>query len=551
MIPLTPLRRIRLLLALASGLILAYGFAPHHAPLVSWLAMAILVFVSLDARLPIAFLCGFLHGFVYAAISVVWIYGVQRQHGGLSPFEAASLLVLMVTAWGLFPATFAVVVAWMSRRSVSRACLLAPFLWVTLEFARRHLPDIAFPWNLLGYAVSDNLGLLQLTTLTGIYGLSFLVAGYGALSAWLLVERTRRAFRLWLALTAVLLPVTLVGQRFVPQELPRLTARLVQTNLPQKGYDAKWQERFAADLDELERLSVAPGLATGATRVAAADASVGENPEQRASIAQPAIALIVWPEVPAPFYLQDQRFAARAQKIAVQSRTPFLLGVVEWRPGRDGADGRLHPYNSAVLLGPSGERLFTYDKIHLVPFGEYVPWRRFLTIADKLTQEIGDFQPGTERKVAELPGSAGAAGNPGAGHKFAVIICFEAVFPDEVAQFVAGGAEVLVNISNDGWFGRSAAPDQHLAMARVRAVENRRWLLRATNNGYTVAIDPYGRIVVRMEADQRGALDVPFTFRSDRTLYSRFGDWLAWLSVAVSAGMLTWSWRSGRVGKVS
>jgi apolipoprotein N-acyltransferase len=128
MIPLTPLRRIRLLLALASGLILAYGFAPHHAPLVAWLAMAILVFVALDARLPIAFLCGFLHGFVYAAISVVWIYGVQRQHGGLSPFEATSLLVLMVTAWGLFPGTFALIVAWMSRRSAARACLLSPFL---------------------------------------------------------------------------------------------------------------------------------------------------------------------------------------------------------------------------------------------------------------------------------------------------------------------------------------------------------------------------------------------------------------------------------------
>jgi apolipoprotein N-acyltransferase len=556
MIPLTPLRRIRLLLALASGLTLAYGFAPHHAPLVAWLAMAILVFVSLDARLPIAFLCGFLHGFVYAGISVMWIYGVQRQHGGLQPYEAAALWLLMITAWGLFPGTFAVVVAWMSRRSVARACLLAPFLWVTLEFARRHLPDIAFPWNLLGYAVSDSLGLLQLTTLTGIYGLSFLVAGYGALSAWLLVERGKRAFGWWLALTAVLLPVTLLGGRLVPQDVPRLTARLVQTNLPQKGYGPDWQQRYAAELDELEQLSIAPGLATGAASASEqggpdSGAAAEDNSGQRGSLAQPAIALIVWPEVPAPFYLQDQNFAARARRIAVQSRTPFLLGVVEWRPSRNGADGRLHPYNSAVLLGPPGERLFTYDKIHLVPFGEYVPWRSVLTIADKLTQEIGDFQRGTERKVAELPGSAAAAGNPRAGRKLAVIICFEAVFPDEVAQFVAGGAEVLVNISNDGWFGRSAAPDQHLAMARVRAVENRRWLLRATNNGYTVAIDPYGRIVAHMEADKRGALDVPFTFRSDRTLYSRFGDWLAWLSVAVSAGMLIRSWKSGRAGKAN
>ena len=114
-------------------------------------------------------------------------------------------------------------------------------------------------------------------------------------------------------------------------------------------------------------------------------------------------------------------------------------------------------------------------------------------------------------------------------------ICFEAVFPDLVRRFVANGAELLINISNDGWFGRSAAPEQHLAMARVRAAENRRWLLRATNNGHTVAVDPYGRIVARLAPDTRGVLTAPFAFRRDRTLYSRFGDWLAWLSLAATA----------------
>jgi apolipoprotein N-acyltransferase len=533
MLSLTPLRRVRLLLGLGSGLILTFGFAPYHTPLVAWLAMAMLVFAALDARPRIAFLCGFLHGAVYSGISVAWIYGVQRQHGGLLPFAAAALLALMVASWGVFPGAFAAAVAWMSRRSIGWGCAAAPFLWVTVEFARHHLPEIGFPWNLLGYAVSDNLGLVQLTTITGIYGLSFVVAAYGALCAWLLVVQTRRAFGAWLAVTVVLLPLAVVGGRFVPQDAPTLKARLVQTNLPQGRYPADWQQQYAAAFDELERLSIAGTAPAGAQAGAAAQGAASVVP------AKP-VALIVWPEVPAPFYLQDARFAARAQRIAQGAQAPFLLGVVEWRASGGAAPAamRFEPYNSAVLLGPAGERQFTYDKIHLVPFGEYVPWRNVLRFAEKLTTEVGDFSRGRERKVGPLPGG-----------RFAVVVCYEAIFGNEVRRFVADGAELLVNISNDGWFGRSAAPDQHLAMARVRAVENRRWLLRATNNGHTVAVDPYGRIVARMPTDIRSAMEVPFAFRSDRTIYSRFGDWLAWVSVAVSGLALLWSRKSSAARK--
>jgi apolipoprotein N-acyltransferase len=525
MLSLTPLRRVRLLLALASGLILAFGFAPHHAPLVAWLAMAMLVFAALDARLPIALACGLLHGTAFYGLTLAWVQGVMQLHGGLAAPAAACVHALMVLVLSLFTAAFCVAVAWISRRNIARACAAAPFLWVACEFGRHHMPSIGFPWNLLGYAVSDNLGLLQLATLTGIYGLSFLVAGYGAVTAWLLAERSKRAFGCWLALTAALLPVTLVGARFVPSEIPQPVARLVQTNLPQKGYGADWQEQFAPDLDELERLSI-----VGAT-TETAPAGVGEE-DSASSTPAKLVALIVWPEVPAPFYLQDKRFAERAQRIAAQAQTHFLVGHIEWKPD---AGGRLHPYNSAALLGPGGERLYAYDKMHLVAFGEYVPWRHLLRFAEKLVQEVGDFRAGTERSVGQLPGGS-----------FATVICFEAVFPNEVRKFVAGGAELLVNISNDGWFGRSAAPDQHLAMARVRAVENRRWLLRATNNGYSVSVDPYGRIVSRMETDRRGALDVPFAFRSERTLYSRFGDWLAWLSLFASVIVVARTWRSKR-----
>jgi apolipoprotein N-acyltransferase len=143
---------------------------------------------------------------------------------------------------------------------------------------------------------------------------------------------------------------------------------------------------------------------------------------------------------------------------------------------------------------------------------------------------VGNFEPGTQYKVGELPD----------GHRFGVFICYEAIFPDEVRQFARNGAEVLVTVSDDGWFGRSAAPAQHLAMARVRAAENRRWLLRSTNNGYTVDVDPYGRIVSELPTDVRATLSARYAYRDDETLYTRFGDWLPWLSLVVAVISLGW-----------
>jgi apolipoprotein N-acyltransferase len=168
-----------------------------------------------------------------------------------------------------------------------------------------------------------------------------------------------------------------------------------------------------------------------------------------------------------------------------------------------------------------------YDKIHLVPFSEYVPWRKWFFFAQGLTGLIGDFQHGSQYKVGKISGGP-----------FSVYICYEAIFPNEVRRFTLAGAQLFVNISDDGWFGGSGAPGQHLAMARVRAVENRRWLLRDTNDGITVSIDPYGRIVARLPANIRGELEAPYAFRADLTPYARWGDWLAWLCVLIALVLL-------------
>src|SRR4029077_12500846 len=182
-------------------------------------------------------------------------------------------------------------------------------------------------------------------------------------------------------------------------------------------------------------------------------------------------------------------------------------------------------YNSALLFDAQGQRLFSYDKIHLVPFGEYEPFPLIHRVVSSVASEVGGFRKGSSYSVARLPN----------GHTFGVFICYEAIYAGEVRRFAANGAELLVNISNDGWFGRSAAPEQHLRMARVRAVENRRWLVRSTNNGYTASVDPYGRIIEPLRPDIRAATDLPYDFRTEESIYTRFGDWFAWLCVIVSA----------------
>ena len=489
----------RLLLALGSGVALALSFPNYNLPLLAWVSVGMLVLASSGAPPVVAPVYGFLHGLVFYPVCLPWIDAVMQQYGNVDPWLSAGILGLIGIAGGIICSFFSWGVALASNRSKGLACALAPFLWVALEFARTHLPIIGFPWNLTGYAASGNLALIQLAPLAGIYGLSFVIAAYSSLIAFTMLRNTRRAWKAVLITTAGLVLVAAGGKYFVPSASPHHIAHLLQTNFPQsEHYPPDWLEAHAGELDDLERISV------GATRRAPG--------------------LVVWPEVPAPFSFEEPAFAARARRIASDSNNDFLVGVVDWKKD---ATGNWLASNSAVLLDPSGGRVFTYDKIHLVPFGEYVPLRRWITFAGRLTADIADFTPGSVFRVGKLPGG-----------RFSVFICYEAIFPGEVRRFTAGGAELLVNISNDGWFGRSAAPSQHLMMARVRAVENRRWLLRDTNNGFTVAVDPYGRIVTRMPTDIRGELDAPFDFRTDVTPYVRFGDWFAWLCVVVSFALL-------------
>jgi apolipoprotein N-acyltransferase len=497
----------RVLLAVASGVILALSFPSYNLPILAWVAVGLLTLACVGATLSIAVLCGVLSGLAFYPLSVPWMDVVVRQYGGATWWQSAGILGLVALTGGLYAAIFTVGVALASRKSRLLACLMAPFLWVAVEFLRANMPVIGFPWNLIGYAASGNLPLLQLTMLTGIYGLSFVVAGYGAFLAYAILAGTQRAWKSLMIATAVLILVAFGGRYFIPGATPHYVAHLVQTNFEEYySYPADWMQRHAQDLNQLHDISV------------------------EAAKAEPG--LIVWPEVPAPFTFQNPDFAARAEAIARDSGSDFLVGIVDWRKN---SDEKWQATNTATLIDPSGQRVFTYDKIHLVPFGEYVPFRRWLGFAGNLVADIGDFTPGHEYSVGRIPGG-----------KFGVYICYEGVFPGLVRHFTANGAQVLINISDDGWFGRTSASAQHAMMERVRAVENRRWLLRDTNNGITYDVDPYGRVVAEMPSDIRGQLDAPYSFESGLTPYARFGNWFAWLCVLASAGIIVASMVSDR-----
>ncbi|MFZ3215476.1 MAG: apolipoprotein N-acyltransferase [Candidatus Acidiferrales bacterium] len=495
-------RYARVLLAIGSGVALGLSFPNYNLYLLAWIAMGMLVLASCGAPLKEAPLYGFLHGQVFYPVCLPWVDTVMRQYGNIDPWISAAFVGLIGFIGGLICTMFSTGVALASRRSKLLACVLAPFLWTALEFFRTNIPIIGSSWDLSGYPAARSLALVQLTSITGIYGLCFLIAAFGSLLAYAVLVDTRRIWQIAVAVALALILIGAVGPRFIPAVTPRYIAHLVQTNFPQsESYPVDWLEIHAGELNQLERISV-----DAATRVPG---------------------IIIWPEVPAPFSFMEAPFAQRAERIAQNSGNYFLVGVVDWK--RDAA-GKWLASNSAVLLNPAGQRIFGYDKIHLLPFGEYVPLRGWLTFAKKLTADISDFTPGSTYGVAQLPQG-----------KFGVFICYEAIFPSEVRRFTANGAQLLVTISNDGWFGRSSAPEQHMAMARVRAVENRRWLLRDTNNGYTESIDPYGRTAAQLQLDVRSQLDAPYDFRSDLTPYVRFGDWFSWLCIIITAALLAMS----------
>jgi apolipoprotein N-acyltransferase len=444
------------------------------------------------------FWLGYLAGVVFWVGSCYWFVNVMMLHGGLGPVLAVGALLLFTLLFSTFFGAFGLAVTWLASRSVGRALVASPFLWVAMELGRVYLIT-GFPWNLLGYAVQAD-GLRQLASITAVYGLSFLAVATSALLLALL--RMRRRGLGWAVGTWVILLVTANWLARPPQP-PRgaETAYLVQPNVPldSAALEAWVPWRNPAQLERLVAMTVESVQKGGA------------DP------ARPP--LVVWSENPAPFYFdRDPLFRGAVERMARQARSYVVVGTVNFY-----RDDTTRPRNTAVVVDPDGRVLLQYDKIHLVPFGEYVPWWAFPDKVGKITHEVGNFVPGTSYEVAQTP--HGAIG---------VFICYESIFPELVRRIVAEGAGVLVTISNDTWYGSSSAAYQHLEMARLRAIENGRYVLRATNDGVTAVIDPYGRVLERTPRQRAMVLVGNFDYRVKKTFYTAYGDVFAWLCVSMA-----------------
>jgi len=464
--------------------------------------------VNLQAATPgQAFLLAYTSGILWYAGTCYWIYDTMHEHGGLSAPWAALALFLFCLYLGLYHGLFGLLLGLAAGpgRDNRRALISTPFLWVAVELARTRVTG--FPWDLLGTAQVDNISLSRITTWTGVYGVSFEIMLVNvAVAAAFLVPRKKRNT---LLLASVAAAAVLQAGRLV--DAPRIpadhAALLVQENIP---VDENWtRDTFERTLRELTDLTVK----------AANPRIIGGVPEK--------LELIVWPESPAPFFANDPLFREPVSEMARQTRSWVVTGAIGSTSAMQNGGPASEVFNSAALVSPSGDWTARYDKVHLVPFGEYLPFPRLFSFAGGLTKEVGEFTKGTSRAALE-------AGS----ERLGVFICYESVFPDEVRQFANNGAQVFVNISNDGWYGDSGAYAQHLNQTRMRAIENDRWILSATDTGVTASIDPYGRTLVRLPRKERGALVAPYALTSVTTFYTRHGDWFAYLCAIISLGAL-------------
>jgi apolipoprotein N-acyltransferase len=524
------------LLVLLSSLLQVLIFPLAGLYLLSWVAFAPLIVallrarpagvleingsVSLEAAKPWqAFLLAYVSGILWYAGTCYWIYNTMHEHGGLSVPFALLALFLFCLYMGLYHGLFGLLLSWTvgPGGDYRRALITAPFLWVAVELARFHVTG--FPWNLLGTAQVDNISLSRITTWTGVYGVSFEIMLVNvAVAAAFVVPRKKRSTLLLAALAAaaVLQAGRLVDAPTIPADHAAL---LVQENIP---VDETWtRDTFERTLRELTELTVKDFDVKDFS--AERDASTGP-----ASNSKPgSIDLIVWPESPAPFFTSDPLFREPVSQMARDTHSWVVTGAIGTASAAQSGKSDSQVFNSAALISPTGDWTARYDKVHLVPFGEYLPFPRLLAFAGGLTKEVGGFESGNAR----APLDAGS-------ERLGIFICYESVFPGEVRQFADQGAQVFVNLSNDGWYGDSGAYAQHLNQTRMRAIENDRWILSATNTGVTASIDPYGRTVARLPRKERAALVAPYALTSVTTFYTRHGDWFAWLCAIISAGAL-------------
>lgn len=489
-------------MAVVSGVLIALSFPNANLSFLAWVALIPLL-IALEGTTPRnAFRIGFLCGITAYAIILYWINIVVTRYGHL-PWAVSIPIYLALVAWLAMFYGLSALVASAGERCGIKSAFSLPMAWVTFDLIRSFLLS-GFPWAMLGHSQYRILPLIQIADISGVYGITWLIV-LANVVLYRILRAVSGSVVSYPAKSALVLLSALIATLWYGfDRLNRpdngnskpLRVALVQGNIEQ---DVKWSPAF-----QNETMAIYEGL----TREAA----------------KSGIDLAVWPESAAPFFFQDERYQAeRIRALARELRITLLFGS----PAHELRDGERVFLNSAFVVAPTGETLGRGDKLHLVPFGEYVPLGRFFPFISKLVVGIGDFSPGERASALDIGPT-----------RVGTLVCFEGIFPELARDYVNAGARILVNITNDAWFGRSSAPYQHLSMAVFRAVETRTPLLRAANTGVTAIIDSNGHISTMTPLFEQ-------TFRigevrpgNGNSLYLKIGDAPAWLCVLLTAGIV-------------
>jgi apolipoprotein N-acyltransferase len=496
-------------LAITSGILLALSFPKFGHPAVAWIALAPLL-IAMTARVSLlrAFVLGLVAGAVYLWGTLYWLSTVMSHYGGINIAGSIVINAIFIAYLALYPAIFAVVMRRLTIAFGVTALAVAPFVWTATELGRMYV-FTGFPWVLLGYSQSTVLPIAQAASIAGVFGVSAIVVSVSAALAGVVVARTWRAAATVIA--CVLLIAVWGNARAKNAQLTRdgqpLRVGIVQPNVPEEEREASGRgtEILQRELSLIRQLS-------------------GQQPR-----------FIVLPESSLPPIEEYPDIAQSIRAAVRESGAPMLLGSdqYEWRV----ANGRREvsrSFNAAFLLRSDGTTAAVYRKIHLVPWGEYVPLKRWLTFVGPLVQAIGTgFDAGDTMTLL-----------PVGQHEVSTAICYEIIYPEMVRQSVALGSELLTTITNDSWFGPSSAPYQHFEQASLRAIEEGRFLVRSANTGVSGIVDPYGHVLARTDIFHPAAIAGEVRLLTARTPYSLVGDVFAYASAILTAALLLMAWRT-------
>ena len=500
--------------AIASGILLTLSFPKFGHPAVAWIALVPLL-VTIFSRMSLvrAFWLGLTTGVIYLGGTLYWLSTVMMRYGDINVAGAILINAAFVVYLALYPALFAMVLRRLTIAFGVTALAAAPFVWTANELGRMYV-FTGFPWVLLGYSQATVLPIAQAASIAGVFGVSAMVVSVNAALAGVVVARAWKPATIVLAV--VLFMAVWGNTRARDAALTRqgqpLRVGIVQPNVLEEERETagRGPEILQRDLS-LTR----DGLAKGAS-------------------------LVVLPESAlSPYTLDDFADVSRAvRQIAREAGVPLLLGSdqYEWRMagGQREVD---KSFNAAFMLRPDGTTAAVYRKIHLVPWGEYVPLKDWLTFVGPLVRAIGrGFDAGDVLTLL-----------PVGTHQISTAICYEIIYPDLVRRFVADGSELLTTITNDSWFGPTSAPYQHFEQASMRAIEEGRYLVRSANTGVSGIVDPYGHVLARSDIFRPAVIVSDVRLLTARTPYSLVGDVFAYASAILTLALLLMARRASLV----